>query len=130
MEVAVLPIDSHHILKKDIWPTSNVGFVNVPYPWDFANCSADYLTRFWQFARLDINGLPDIVEKAIENGKRAIESVLPPFMWVSKQGHEDIGAGGKRVYRKKYYRFSKFNINNDHNYYCRSSSSRKCCVDD
>ncbi|MEK6840480.1 MAG: hypothetical protein AABX79_00830 [Nanoarchaeota archaeon] len=90
MEIAVAPIDSHAVLKEDMH--NEMGFAHEPSSERFAQLAPDSLLGFWQFARINVSGLPSLVEQAIKRGVRVLDTKIPAFMWTSKAGHDDIGA--------------------------------------
>jgi len=89
MEVAILPIDSHAVKGEDV--DYGIGFAHEPMPEQFARRSQESLRHFWGFAKFELP-LPELVESALDKGVKSLESALPPFMWVSKRGHGDIGS--------------------------------------
>ena len=90
MEIALCPIDSHVVKKEDMH--NDLGFAHEPSPKEFAHIAPYSLVESLQFARIDLSGLPSLVKNAVNNGIQVLDSKVPAFMWVSKVGHDDIGA--------------------------------------
>lgn len=90
MEIAIRPIDSHGISKEEMH--HEVGSAHEPSPERFAHIAPYSIMEFWQFARVDVSGLPSLVEQAINKGIQVLDTKLPPFMWISQNGHDDVGA--------------------------------------
>ncbi len=82
----MLPVEASHVETAG----GNQGMVECPDMRDFAKRRPHYFD-FFQLAELDI-ALPDIVSKAITLGANSLEGFLPPVMYISKAGHDSIGA--------------------------------------
>jgi len=89
MEVGLLPLEC-----LGTWKPSRDGdfsMAHVPYIEDFAHRSAPSLfLSHREYVRTNM-ACADLVEKAVESGRKALGSFLPAFMYTTKAGHSDIG---------------------------------------
>jgi hypothetical protein len=84
MKIAMLPIEANNADEH------RDNLINCPSPIDFSQKGPFYFD-FFQSAVFNVS-FPTLVTNAVDSAVKNLGGTLPPFMWLSKAGHDKIGA--------------------------------------